>query len=189
MPLLDHFDLLAPLYDRLISRPQELPVAELLAGGSRLLDAGGGTGRIAQALPERSGQIVIVDSSLPMLREARDKGCCRLVAGRAERLPLAKESFDRVMVVDAYHHLADQARGLRELWRVLAPAGRLVIEEPDIDHWLVKLVALAEKAALMGSRFVPAEQIGASLSALGARVELRSQGATAWIIADKPTSG
>lgn len=189
MPILEHFDLLAPLYDRFISRPQELTVAELLGGGIRLLDAGGGTGRIAEALSEGSGQVVILDSSLPMLHQARDKGCCLLVAGDTENLPLAPGSFDRVMVVDAYHHLGDQGGSLQELWRVLSPRGRLVIEEPDIGHPLVKLVALAERMALMRSRFVPAEQIGAGLTALGAQVNLRRKGSTAWIIADKPASG
>jgi len=35
--------------------------------------------------------------------------------------------------------------------RVLAPGGRLVIEEPDVERTPVRLIALAEKLALMRS--------------------------------------
>jgi hypothetical protein len=42
---------------------------------------------------------------------------------------------------------------------VLAHGGRMVIEEPDINHFLVKLVALGEKIALMRSRFIAPEQL------------------------------
>ena len=41
-----------------------------------------------------------------------------------------------------------------ELWRTLKPGGRLVIMEPDIRLFSVKLVALAEKVALMRSHFL-----------------------------------
>ena len=55
MPIFDHFDFLAPIYDRVIRAPGESPLLELLSPPSPgwLLDAGGGTGRVAAALSER----------------------------------------------------------------------------------------------------------------------------------------
>jgi len=187
MPLLDHFSFLAPFYDRVISAPDPSPLLELLLPGTSgwLLDAGGGTGRIAAALGPDFERIVIADGSLPMLGQALAKGCCAAVAGYTERLPFGDGAFERVIVVDAYHHLADQGASLRELWRVLAPGGRMVIEEPDIARFAVKLVALAEKLALMRSNFVRVERIAADLEALGAEARIVRQDHNAWVVGVK----
>ena len=75
-----------------------------------------------------------------------------------------------------------------ELARVLAPGGRLVIEEPDIHRPAVKLVALAERMALMGSTFLAPEIVRDLLAAqeLHAQVAERDR-FSAWIVADKPS--
>lgn len=187
MPLLDHFNWLAPYYDRFISTPEDGVLGELLGlpYDGTLLDAGGGTGRIAATLAGRVGGIVIADESLAMLGQAQAKGCCWEVGGLTERLPFRDGAFGRVIVVDAYHHLGDQPASLVELWRVLAPAGLLVIEEPDIDRFAVKLVALAEKLLLMRSHFVRAEAIAAEMEALGADARVVRQEHNAWVVGEK----
>ena len=187
MPAFDHFDFLAPLYDRVISIPDEYKLEELLQlpMDGRLLDAGGGTGRIAETLKERVGQLTIADASLPMLRQAQEKACCNVTAAHTERLPFADGSFDRIIVIDAYHHLADQAQSLREFVRLLAPGGWLLIEEPDIEHFGVKFVALAEKLMLMRSHFERAERIAERLESPGVSIEIVREGHTYWVIASK----
>lgn len=187
MPRFDHFDFLAPLYDRVISLPADDRLGELLGLPieGRLLDAGGGTGRIAEALQDRVGHLTIADASVAMLRQAHEKACSVVAAAHTERLPFADESFDRVIVVDAYHHLADQAESLSEFVRVLAPGGCLVIEEPDIEHFGVKLVALAEKLALMRSHFQRADKIAGQLKHFGSTVKVVREGHNYWVVASK----
>jgi demethylmenaquinone methyltransferase/2-methoxy-6-polyprenyl-1,4-benzoquinol methylase len=184
---LDHFDWLAPLYDRVIRPPENDTLSELLDLPIQgpLLDAGGGTGRIAERLRDRTGQIVVADGSLPMLAQALEKGCCEVVGSNTEELPFAECTFERVIAVDAYHHLFDQAASLREFWRVLAPNGLLVIEEPDINHFGVKLVALAEKLTFFRSHFVRAERIAEAISSLGAEVKIHREGHNVWVVARK----
>jgi demethylmenaquinone methyltransferase/2-methoxy-6-polyprenyl-1,4-benzoquinol methylase len=185
MPGLDHFGLLAPLYDRLI-RPPDLGRLVDLAGlptRGRLLDVGGGTGRVAQGLADLAEHVVVADESWRMLSRARAKSGLLLTAAHAERLPFPSGAFTRVIMVDAYHHLEDQERSLAELLRVCAPGGLVVVEEPDIDRVGVWAIALFERLALMRSRFRRAEEIASAFPAMGVDVSVHRQATTAWIVA------
>jgi demethylmenaquinone methyltransferase/2-methoxy-6-polyprenyl-1,4-benzoquinol methylase len=88
-----------------------------------------------------------------MLQQAADKGRLTSCLGRAEALPFAEAAFTKIVAVDTFHHFQHQAGAACELLRVLAPGGRLVIEEPDIRQFPVKLIAFAETLALMRSHF------------------------------------
>jgi ubiquinone/menaquinone biosynthesis C-methylase UbiE len=189
MPLLDHFDILAPLYDRLIANPEETKIVQLarLPTEGRLLDAGGGTGRISQHLIKYAGQVIVLDSSIKMLTQAMSKNGLYAIGSETEYLPFSDTCFERVTMVDALHHVAKQKRSLQELWRVLKPGGILVVEEPDIKHFAVKLVALAEKLALFRSHFLSPEKISGLLEELGAKVQIVREKPNAWIIAEKPS--
>ncbi len=184
----DHFDFLAPFYDRLVSPPLDNRLAELagLPVAGRLLDAGGGTGRIARRLAGMAGSVTVADASRNMLAAARRVGRLAAVVACAERLPFPAGAFERVVMVDAYHHVADQAVTLCELWRVLAPGGRVVVEEPDIDRLAVRWIAWGERLLRMRSRFERAEVIAARLSALGAEVSITRDRNSVWVVGDKP---
>ncbi len=187
-----HFDFIAPIYDRVLAPPEAAPLRQRLRlpAGGRLLDAGGGTGRIAALLRPLVEQVVICDLSDHMLRAGRARCDCRRAQGYAERLPFSDASFERVLVVDALHHFGDQRAAVGELWRVLKPGGRLVIEEPDITFLGPRLVQLAEMLALMGSRFYKPAALGAMVSACGSPAQVESDGvSTVWVMADKPMSG
>lgn len=186
--MIDHFGLLAPIYDRLITPPDPERLKELLRlpAPGLMLDAGGGTGRVSQQLQHLVGRLVISDESTAMLRQAQEKTLCCPVAAGAEQLPFGDGVFQRVLVVDALHHFADQQRAIAELARVLAPGGRLVIEEPDLHRLAVKFVALGEKLALMRSKFYYPHQIGQMVADSGLRPEIVGDGGfAAWIVADK----
>ena len=165
----DLFDLTARWYERVFRFLDPGPLLERLAlqPGERLLDLGGGTGRIAQHLDK--ARVVLCDPSAGMAREARRKGLstCR---GRAEALPFGEDVFDALLVVDAFHHFQEHQRAIEEMLRVLRPGGRIVIEEPDIRRPAVKLIALGERILGMGSRFFRPEELRTMVEAAGGEV-------------------
>lgn len=112
---------------------------------SSVLEVGCGTGHwlscSAKASAERS-KVVGIDPSGPMLERARraapDAGLAR---ARAESLPFADATFDRVFCVNALHHFSDRARFFAEARRVLKPGGGLLTigKDPhtEQDDWWV----------------------------------------------------
>jgi ubiquinone/menaquinone biosynthesis C-methylase UbiE len=186
MPL-DHFDLLAPFYDRLIryNNPEKLINLIRLPQQGNILDAGGGTGRVSQWFNNTHSKIVVLDISHAMLQQAMMKNGLTSVCSTTERLPFAGSSFDRIIMVDAMHHVFDQEITVHEMWRLLKPGGRIVIEEPNINVFAVKLVAFAEKLALMRSRFLQAEQIASFFPSQESKITLEEESYHSWIIVDK----
>ena len=183
MPGIDHFGLIAPIYARVSYSDTRVirEVASLPTHG-RLLDVGGGTGRVSSAIRELVDEVVIADVSFGMLDRA-DRSALKPVCGGSEALPFADGTFERVIMVDALHHVIDQVHTAREMFRVLKPGGVLVIEEPDIRTFSVKLIALAEKILLMRSHFLAPDEI-VKLFADG-EINIRTEDGTAWIVAKK----
>ena len=183
----DHFGLIAPLYDRTVKLRVPQALLDLLGPGAGgwALDIGGGTGQIAQFLQAGSEGVVVGDVSLPMLRLVSKKPGLDALLGESEGLPFADNTFERIIMVDALHHVTSQQRTARELFRVLRPGGRLVIEEPDIRRFAVKLIALGEKVLLMRSHFLKQEHMQALFDGLPARVRSQSAGHMVWVIVEK----
>jgi len=185
--MLDHFDLIASIYDRVIGPPDSERLQQLLKlpTDGWLLDGGGGTGRVSSHLNGLAGHIVVSDLSHRMLKKARGKGV-RPVRAYVEHLPFADEFFDRVLVVDALHHFCDQREAIEDLLRVLKPGGRLVIEEPDLNHKGVKILALAEKILLMRSHFYTPQKIRQMIASYGCSAKIEHDDRyTAWVVAEK----
>jgi demethylmenaquinone methyltransferase/2-methoxy-6-polyprenyl-1,4-benzoquinol methylase len=179
---MDLFHWIAPLYDRIFrfSDPTQLLSLLQLEKDHRLLDVGGGTGRVTSSLMEYVDQACIIDVSLGMLVKARAKGLW-VYRGSAEHLPFPDGAFDRILIVDAFHHFHDWLQATSELLRVLRPGGRLVIEEPDIRHGVVKLIALGERLLLMRSRFYAPADLAQLFQGAGGRVTLhQDHGAIYW---------
>ena len=108
-----------------------------LRAGERVLDIGCGTGVVTRLAAERvgpGGRVAGLDVNPGMLAVARsitppDMGIEWYEAG-AESLPLPDGAFDVVLCQLSLQFVADRLRGLREMRRVLAPGGRLVLNVP-----------------------------------------------------------
>ena len=180
----DHFGFISPLYARV--KYSELDTLRemmaLPATGGKLLDVGGGTGRVSLAVRDLVDMAIVCDVSMGMLNKTH-RARLLPVRGGSETLPFPGNFFERVIMVDALHHVADHAQTAREMFRVLKPGGRIVIEEPDIKTFGVKLIALMEKALIMRSHFLEAKQIAALFPPATANIHTKDS--TVWIVVEK----
>ena len=102
--------------------------------GRRVLDVGTGDGTYAIAAALRGAHVTGIDADTAMLAAARTRGHAAgvdvvLRDGRAESLPFHDATFDVVFAVTVLCFVQDTRAAVREIARVLAPGGRLVLGE------------------------------------------------------------
>ena len=105
-----------------------------------ILDLATGSGDVLFALRNGLGNgvnLTGLDFCEPMLEQARRKRTVRglgepanqFLHGDCLALPFEDESFDLITIAFGLRNLADRAKGLQEMHRVLRPGGRLIILE------------------------------------------------------------
>lgn len=128
---------------------------EHLESGLSVLDCGCGPGSITLGIAERvaPGQVVGVDSGFTQVELATARGTgvpnASFRVADCYRLPFDDNAFDRVFSHALLEHLAEPARAVREMWRVLKPGGVVGVCSPDWGGFILSppSPALAEAVA------------------------------------------
>lgn len=158
-----------------------------------VLDLATGSGDVAlalaRALPE--ARVVGMDFCAPMLAEAERKrrdlppavqSRLSFEAGDALSLPSPDASFEAVTIAFGLRNLADRARGLAEMRRVLRPGGRLLVLEFSQPHpwfrplyffYLARLLPLA--AGVVTGQRSAYQYLNASIGSFPGRAALSSE--------------
>lgn len=133
------WDRVAGLYDlfewsnRKVNAAARARVGELVPTGARVLDCAAGTGEFSLAAAKRASSVLCTDQSEAMLNRARKKarkrGLSNVSFARRDITALSDPdgSFDAVIAGNVLHLLDTPEIAVRELWRVTAPGGRLIL--------------------------------------------------------------
>ena len=129
------------------------------SGGERILEVGPGTGYYSLPVArwlEPDGRLDVLDIQQEMLdhtlRRAAEEGISNIAAERADarEMPYPDDTFDAAYLVTVLGEIPDQSAALRELHRVVKPAGRIVVGELFGDPHMVTFRALRERAEAAG---------------------------------------
>lgn len=151
-------------------QPDDVLRAMELTPSMSVADVGSGTGyfamRLARAVP--SGEVAATDIEPSMVRfveeRAQREGLTNLrsVLATTSNSGLAREHFDRIVVVHVWHHLPGRITLARDLAAALRPGGRL---------YIVDFAITADRGPPAGMRLSP-EAIIADLEAAGLTASL-----------------
>jgi SAM-dependent methyltransferase len=143
---------------RRLLKGQERPAG---GGRLRLLDLGCGTGATLTRL-RPFGRATGLDLEPLALAFCRERGHRELVRGSATALPFADRTFDVVVALDVLEHVADHEAAAREIARVLAPGGHVLVTVPAYRSLWSR-----HDVALMHRRRYRAGEVGRLLEGAG----------------------
>ena len=107
-----------------------------------VIDIGTGRGHVTELLQEQTGARIYT-SDLEDLRTNDTKKDQSFFIANGRKMPLADQSVDVVLMLDLLHHCLRQEELLGEAYRVLRPAGRLVLLEdtiPEVSNPLLRRI-------------------------------------------------
>jgi SAM-dependent methyltransferase len=147
---------------------QFLPlIVERLAGRRQVLDVGAGEGQVSRALAARGADVVAVDPTWAQVTAVAARGGgVQAVAGAAEGLPFAAETFDAAVACLVFEHVDDHEGAIAEVSRVLRAGGRFLLllnhplfQTPDSGWIDDHVLDPPEQYWRIGAYLVPAETV------------------------------
>lgn len=136
--------------------------------GGRILDVGGGAGQLAHLLAEElEAYVTVLDPTPEMLSHVETDERVDAVEGLAEDIPFADDTFDALVVTDAFHHFGNQRAATREFARVVRHNGLVLVLELDPSSTPMRLVAYGEKLLGEPGSFMTPKQMCAFMAKQG----------------------
>ena len=119
------------------ARKRDAVIAAVGGRDRRVLDVGGGMGRMSLPLSTRHF-VTLTDISEQMLDLARAHASSRLQLEHADarRLPFGDGTFDYVLLIDVLPHIPNPSDAIQEAHRVLKVGGGLIVDVTNsVPFW------------------------------------------------------
>lgn len=153
-----------------------------LQSHGRLLDLGGGTGALAALLARVVPcTVTVVDSSPQMLRYASGLADVKPVLADAAALPFGDDTFDAVLVCDAFHHITEREVAASEMARVVRPGGAVVIAEVDASARSTRMISIGERLFGEPAGFLRPVDLQRLMAAAGVPGSTQRQGGASYV--------
>ena len=107
--------------------------------GTPLLEVGSGLGHLVGQLGDHFETLGLDVNHWALVQSQAVAGSTRLQVGSAVDLPYADGSFGVVIIKHVVEHLENPDKCIKELGRVLAPGGVLILATPNLDSLLKPL--------------------------------------------------
>jgi SAM-dependent methyltransferase len=153
--------------------PDPAVLAALIAvtkPGSMVLEVGCATANYLSAVARETGCACWGVEQSEQMRTHAANGSFTILAGDAEHLQFANDTFDLVYSVDVIHHLGNRDEYFREVARVLRPGGRVCTvtdSEDDIRGRRPLSVYFPETVAIDVARYPSTRELDAAITAAG----------------------
>jgi 2-polyprenyl-3-methyl-5-hydroxy-6-metoxy-1,4-benzoquinol methylase len=145
------------------------------APGARLLDVGGGAGEFTELARARGYATTLADGNPTSVDREAARGFDALRVDLNDGLPgVPDASFQLVSCLDVIEHVVPAERLLREIRRVLAPGGVLVLSTPNFGYLVDRLSYLRGRDVREEGyhfRFFTRRRLAGMLRAAGFRLE------------------
>lgn len=133
---------MARALNRVNARVNALALERLaLTASDHVLDIGFGGGLILQAAIAAGAHVSGIEISQPMLERAQRRFRTEIAAGRVDlreasvlAMPFADRAFNKIVTINTMHFWPDAAAGCREMARVLAPDGQVIVGVRPRDY-------------------------------------------------------
>jgi SAM-dependent methyltransferase len=137
---MDYYDHIQGPYEPLADSDYELILSQLpsFAQPPAVLEVGYGSGAFGARLRRRLASTINVGLDVSFNLLSRHPSSA--VLGDGQALPFQHESFDLIAASASLHHIHSLRKTLSEIFRCLAPGGRVIFVEPNADHPYRRLV-------------------------------------------------
>lgn len=151
-------------------RQLEFIVSQLPAGGARILDIGGGAGRLAIPLAELGHDVTVMDVSAEALELLRSRAGAAVATATCDLASFTSaDSFDVVLVIDTLKYMSTMS--LRDVFTkvnaLLSPGGVLYVAEINRGSWRNRLSELVGRRRGQSYNIATAAEYRAALADAG----------------------
>lgn len=149
----EFFDKIAKYYDKrifknlLLNSVKNAAESVKIKKGSKILDAGCGTGNLLKILEDKNKNLKLygIDISKEMLKIVKRKlKNVNIKLGSIEKISFKKNYFDYVFSVDAFHHYYNYSLVMENFYKILKRGGYLIVVDFSFGTFLNKIFSSIE---------------------------------------------